>query len=147
MIDEAEFFVRGLPIPQGSKNAYVRGNRAVLVEVNHRKLHKWREAVAAEAAVVCDPGFPNDGPAAVYLDFRFPRPASHYGTGANAGKLKASAPAEKMTTPDIDKLARAVLDALTGTFFDDDKRVTMLHCRKTFSTHPGVNIIINRGSE
>ena len=46
------------------------------------------------------------------LLFRFPRPRSHFGTGRNAGQLKPSAPFYVRTRPDLDKLARAVGDAL-----------------------------------
>ena len=37
-------FVPGIPQPQGSKNAYVRGGRAVLVEAN-KNLPAWRQIV------------------------------------------------------------------------------------------------------
>ncbi len=72
-------------------------------------------------------------PLAVEITFRLARPASHYGTGKNAGKLKPSAPPFPITTPDVDKLARATLDALKGTAFDDDSRVVDLHPRKIYA--------------
>ena len=39
---------------------------------------------------------------------------------------------DKVTKPDIDKLARAILDALTGIVFEDDSQVTTLVCWKGF---------------
>ena len=61
------------------------------------------------------------GPVAISLTFIMPRPASHYGTGRNAGTLKASAPSAHIKTPDIDNLTKAVLDAMTaaGAWHDD----------------------------
>ena len=58
--------------------------------------------------------------------FTFERPASHYGTGRNAGRVKDSAPdwPDTKWTGDIDKLTRAVFDSLTaGGVIEDDARV------------------------
>lgn len=107
------FFVPGNPAPQGSKQAYVRGNRAVLVETSKR-LPLWREAVQ-DAAM--DAGCqPIDGPVAVWLTFRMPRPKA----------MKPADPLTMIQRPDIDKLARAVLDGITGVCFEDDSQVTRL---------------------
>jgi Holliday junction resolvase RusA-like endonuclease len=68
-----------------------------------------------------------DDPCEVAITFHHPRPAAHYGTGRNAGTLKPSAPTWKGTAPDIDKLTRAVLDALTASrVIRDDARVARL---------------------
>ena len=72
----------------------------------------WRRQVAAAYRDHCF-GDMLDGPVIVTVDFYLPRPKSHYGTGRNAGALKPSAPAEHLTMPDLDKLTRAVGDALT----------------------------------
>lgn len=46
--------------------------------------------------------------------------------------------------PDIDKLARAVLDALTGIVFRDDAQVVKLHCSKSYSDEASVLIIVTQ---
>lgn len=73
-----------------------------------------------------------DVPVSVGVDFLIVRPKSHYGTGRNATVLKASAPERPASRPDVDKLARAVLDALKGTAYADDGQVVELHARKLF---------------
>ena len=40
------------------------------------------------------------------------------------------------TAPDLDKLTRAVLDALTGVLYLDDKQVIELHARKQYALYP-----------
>jgi len=55
---------------------------------------------------------PLDEPLALSCQFVFARPASHFGTGRNAGVLKTSAPVFKASVPDVDKLLRLVGDAL-----------------------------------
>jgi hypothetical protein len=55
--------------------------------------------------------------------FYFARPISHYGTGKNAGIVKASAPQFHVQAPDESKLARCVEDCMTETVWTDDKLV------------------------
>lgn len=71
-------------------------------------------------------------PVEVTIVATFPRPAHHYGTGRNAGQLKASAPATPHAqAPDADKLARLILDALTNArVVHDDAQVAQLTIEK-----------------
>jgi Holliday junction resolvase RusA-like endonuclease len=119
--------VIGTPIPQGSKvaNSFGHGVR----DANVKKLKPWRAEVAGCIAdTMTTTGWTTlDEPVEVTITFFHPRLASHYGTGRNAGVLKATAPQWKSTAPDIDKLARAVLDALTASrAIRDDARVVRL---------------------
>jgi Holliday junction resolvase RusA-like endonuclease len=70
---------------------------------------------------------------AVRLRFWLTRPASHYGTGRNKAVVKPSAPRRPAGRPDVDKLARAVLDGLTmGGAFTDDSQVVELQASKWY---------------
>ena len=134
------FAVLGLPAPQGSKR-HVGGGR--MVESSER-VKPWRRQVAA-AYRDHDFGDVLDGPVSVTVDFYLPRPKSHYGTGRNAGALKPSAPAEHLTMPDLDKLTRAVGDALTRLAWRDDSQIVAWHAYKHYATsaHPvGATIMI-----
>ena len=144
MIDS--FFVPGLPVPQGSKNAFVVGGRAVISDVNSKALKAWRWLVTSNARELVEPGGEHL-PAAVLLVFTLPRPKYHYGTGRNAGTVKERYEQEAMARkPDIDKLARAVLDGLTdaGNVFRDDSQVTKLVTIKAYGETPGCLIEIER---
>jgi crossover junction endodeoxyribonuclease RusA len=68
------------------------------------------------------------------LVFWFARPASHYGTKNGALYLKPSAPAQPVSARlgDVDKLSRAVLDALTGVAYLDDRQVILLQASKGY---------------
>jgi Holliday junction resolvase RusA-like endonuclease len=120
------FSVPGVPVPQGSKRAFVVGGRAVMAEAN-RETKPWRAAVAAAAAEAMPEG-PAANPVDIELAFIFPRPKGHYGRRG----LRPSAPVYKTTKPDIDKLTRAVLDAITGIVIRDDAQVVRLLTIKTF---------------
>ena len=143
------FFVPGLPVPQGSKRV-VRGR---LIDANHATLRPYR-ALVADAALEAlgvppdahdgsagptDPlggHIPTREPVTVALRFGLPRPRGHYGTGRNAGIVKPSAPVWPATKPDVDKLVRAVLDALTGIVWVDDSQVAILSAEKVYSPTP-----------
>lgn len=64
-----------------------------------------------------------EGPVGIALTFFMPRPKS----------LPKTRPTPMTKRPDIDKLARAALDALTGCFFTDDARVTRLMTEKRYA--------------
>lgn len=116
------FWTAGVPAPQGSKR-HVGGGR--LIEAS-KKVAPWRKAVAAAATVVMIDKFsllwvPWSGDVSVSLDFVLPRPKS-------LARSRPTPPAIKR--PDLDKLERAVLDALTGVVFADDSQVTVLQGSK-----------------
>lgn len=67
-----------------------------------------------------------DGPIALTALFVLARPSGHWGSGARSGVLRPSAPVMPAVRPDIDKLARAILDGLTGTVWRDDSQVVAL---------------------
>jgi crossover junction endodeoxyribonuclease RusA len=127
--------VNGRPAPQGSKR-HVGGGR--MVEMS-KAVGPWREAVRAEtqraaAAVI----WPDGWPVTVDVVFYLQRPAGHYGTGRNGGAVKASAPGYPAGRPDVDKLARAVLDGLAmgGAFTDDSQVVSLTAIKRWADGHP-----------
>ena len=80
---------------------------------------EWKRAVrrAAKDVVLADPSFPAKAfpggtPVQVDAVFIMPRPKSHYGTGRNSAKVKPSAPAFPVSTPDFDNIIKATVDAL-----------------------------------
>jgi crossover junction endodeoxyribonuclease RusA len=130
-----EFTVPGVPAPQGSKNAF--GGEA------NPRTRPWRAAITAEASMYYEE--PLRGPVGVTADFVFPRPKSHFGTGKNAGTVKATAPflAISKKVGDLDKLCRAVGDALTGVALLDDSQIVCWSAEKRYgpSAHLRLRIV------
>src|SRR4030095_5083797 len=94
--DPVQFFVPGYPKAQGSKRHVGHG---IMVEMS-KDLEPWRQAIAVEASKAAN-GTRFTGPIQVRFCFWFQRPKSHYGTGRNAGGVKASAPSYRASSPDI----------------------------------------------
>ena len=134
-----EFTVFGEPTPKGSLRPVPgRGRltgKTMLIPDNQTELLRWAGRVidaARSARVAAGMDRPMEA-AMVELEFNFARPAGHYGSGKNAGQLLRSAPAEKVTKPDLDKLVRAVYDSLTQAYVVlDDNAIVESHERKQF---------------
>lgn len=122
------FEVRGIPAPQGSKRGFVVNGRAVLVE-SSAKVKPWREDVR-QAAITAMAGRPALGGAVnVSIVFSLPKPKS----------TKRVYPSVR---PDLDKLCRSTLDALTSAgVFSDDAQVVTMAVSKMYGD-PGAHIIV-----
>lgn len=127
------FFVPGIPIPQGSKTAFVVGKRAVLTDANKATLKPWRAAVTrmAQAAWLDRPQL--EGVAVeVEAVFVFERPAT----------VRRDRPSVK---PDLDKLVRAVFDGVTDAgLWKDDGQATRLVSEKCYGRAPGVHVTVRQ---
>lgn len=129
------FVVDGVPASQGSKMPW--GQEA------DRKLPGWRESIAWAAKEAMNGTEPYDGPVKVSAKFFFPRLKSHYGTGSRSSILKPTAPICKATPPDVDKLSRAVLDAIQGIVVRNDGQVALLNAEKWYGS-PRVEVNVQR---
>ena len=137
--------VPGVPVQQGSMKAVpIGGGRHRVVPDNEKRLKPWRAAIAEPVQTLFGAEGPFTGGVAVKLVFRFARPQGHYGRRG----LLASAPSLKTTEPDLDKLCRAVLDALTESgIWRSDAQVVDLHAVKVFAASPGAQIRIEEVEE
>lgn len=125
--------VAGRPAPQGSK---ARGRNGGLYDMS-RGLEEWRRTVALTVrSHLPSTAWPDEaiaGPVAATVVFLLARPQDHYRSGRFAGVVKDSAPLHPATRPDVDKLARAVLDALKKSgAIRDDSLVVSLAAVKTY---------------
>lgn len=77
-----------------------------------------------------------DAPLSVDLFFFRSRPKAHYGTGRNAGKLKASAPKWPTAKPDVDNYIKFTLDCLNEILWRDDALVVTTKAIKAYAETP-----------
>lgn len=85
-----------------------------------------------------------DGPVWMSIQFVFPRPKSHFGTGRNADKIKPSAPQWPTSRANGDRtnLLKSVEDALKGIAWHDDSQVVDGQVRKSYGPAPQISIAI-----
>lgn len=129
------FTVYGKPVQMGSKKAFVpKGwKRAIITDDNGDKRKQWAGAVSQEAASVMAGRELIPGRVSLKVDFYFARPKSHYRSGKNAHLLKDDAPEWHTQTPDLDKLERCLLDAMTGVVYRDDAQVCVVEKSKNWT--------------
>ena len=116
------FFVHGIPRPEGSTRAWVRGGKAIITHAN-KNLLPWRQEVAACAVAAHVELSAKHIPVEISAAFVFPRPSG-------VSEKKRPLPS---TRPDIDKLLRGILDALAGIAYVDDGQVCSVSATKTYA--------------
>lgn len=112
------FVVYGTPRPQGSMRGFVRNGRAHLTSDN-RNLKPYRQEVA-QTAMLSRPKLLS-GPVFVRLRFYFAKPKSY-----------PASRTEHTVKPDVDKLIRAVFDAVKGICWLDDAQAVDAGGRKFY---------------
>jgi crossover junction endodeoxyribonuclease RusA len=131
-----KFHVSGVPRPKGSMRAFIpKGWTRPVLTNSSTAVKTWEQAIRSVAQDHAA-AFTTD-PVRVRLSFAMPRPKS-------LSRLASRRPHTKR--PDVDKLARAALDALTGVIFKDDSQVFSLHAVKRYALEeeaPHVNIMIS----
>ncbi len=134
------FEVPGEPQPQGSAKAFRhRHTGRVMVTSDNGRLRPWRDAICWHARQALLGAGPLVGPARVEIEFRFARPGGHFGKRG----LRPTAPSQHVVRPDLDKLVRAALDALSEAgVWRDDAQVVETVARKLYHERSGATIEI-----
>jgi Holliday junction resolvase RusA-like endonuclease len=123
-------WIPGKPTPQGSKKSFIINGKAILVDASGGN-KAWRklvtETIKAHSDYIQMPGAVNVS-LAFYME-----------------KAKSNKKPFMTQAPDVDKLARSVLDGITDSdIIEDDSRVIYLTARKQWADEgePGVLISI-----
>jgi crossover junction endodeoxyribonuclease RusA len=127
-----DLFVAGTPAPQGSKR-HVGGGRMI---ESSAAVGDWRTVVAWTAANEYAPRPPITGAVVLAVEFVMPRPKS-------LPKRKPTPPHTKR--PDVDKLLRAVGDAMSGVVWADDSQVVQAVGSKRYAEldeTPGAHMLV-----
>lgn len=105
------FSVPGNPVPQPRARVSTRGGFARAYVPSKHPVHDYRTQLAVAARLA---GLrPTGEPLSVVIDAVFERPKSH----RNKSGVKGTAP--KLPRPDVDNVAKAVLDSLQDVMGDD----------------------------
>jgi Holliday junction resolvase RusA-like endonuclease len=120
-------------VPKGSVRAFIapKQNRAIIVQDKHYQLRLYESILRDHLSQAMQSQSLFEGPVRVRIVFNRSRPKSR--------RKKAMYAA---TRPDIDKLARAVLDAMTGIVFIDDAQVAGLIAEKRYADRASVEITV-----
>jgi crossover junction endodeoxyribonuclease RusA len=130
-----EIEVFGHPQPQGSTRAFIpKGWTRPIITSDNPALKSWRQEVTTAALEARPKGFPlpSGCPVNLAVVFYFAPPKSKKGKSA-----------WKSTRPDVDKLLRAVQDALSGVAYADDSQIACAYVQKVFGSPERVRIEVS----
>ena len=126
-----EFFVPGKPATAGSKRAFLsKTTNKMVVKHDNPRHAEWRRMVRSEAREKMSGEPLIDGPVRMHVIFWMKRPGS-------PSIKKRPYP---IVTPDLDKMVRAINDALTGVVFKDDSQVVVQRAEKFYGETPGARV-------
>jgi len=128
------FTVPGDPVPQPRPRVSTRSGFARAYVPSKHPVHDYRASLAAAAR---DAGLGTTGePLNVVIDAVFVRPKSHL----RKSGVRADAP--RLPRPDVDNIAKAVLDALQDVM-GDDTLVARLVVEKSYGTEARTTVRIS----
>jgi Holliday junction resolvase RusA-like endonuclease len=102
-----------------------------MVEANKR-LGMWQQTLSDLMAQEAPrtPIYAAGCPVALYAYIYLPRPKSHY---LKSGQIRPAAPTYPTVKPDLSKVMRAIEDAGTGIWWDDDRQITLESIAKLYA--------------
>ncbi len=143
----ATIVVPGEAKPQGSLRSFKHPQTGAIITPQDENVITWRGIVRAQADR--EHVFVVSGPVALRVEFTLRRPKSGL-AARKRNPLSVTQLAAKR--PDVDKLARAVLDALEGVWYSDDAQVVDLHAIKVTAEHEqrpqvAIHLFVHEGAE
>jgi crossover junction endodeoxyribonuclease RusA len=138
---ELDIFVPGKPAPQGSAKGFVnrKTGGVIIVKDNDKTQKTWRGDIREQAITAWAGRDALDCPVRLLITFVMPRPKSLPKTRPTPYAVKR---------PDLDKLTRAICDALTSAnIYTDDSQIVSLYASKRIAEigeASGCNISVQR---
>lgn len=132
-----QFHIDGIPVPKGRPRYSARAG--FVRTYTPKKTTDYEQIVRTAAQQAMGPTELLETPVAVYLYIRLPIPRSYPRKRSEACLKGLERPIKK---PDIDNLAKSVLDGINGVIWRDDSQIVSLHVTKVYSTQPGVDVLI-----
>ena len=122
MTSAVSFHVQGEPVAQGRPRVRVHEGMAHVYDPAKSRHYKKEVSVVARSVAISD--MPWTGPVFVRIKAVYALPKSYHRKKHPVGwRVKA-------TKPDVDNIAKTVLDAIQGILIKDDSQVVVLDVRK-----------------
>ena len=129
--ERTSFFIAGTPIPKGRPRAAARGKHTILYTPKATK--EYEDHVAEVASKHIPETGIITGPITISLVFFLKAPKKY--------TKKMNTP--HVTRPDVDNLAKAILDGLEGILYENDAHVTTLYAHKCYRDKPRVTVSVS----
>lgn len=131
------FTVDGTPVAKGRPRFRKLGK--FVSTYTPAKTKDFETTFAKEAVTAMRGEGPLETPLALFLGFFMPIPKSLSKKDRN---LCISGDLKHIKKPDVDNLAKSVIDAMNGIVYKDDGQVVKLNATKEYSMYPRIEIAI-----
>ena len=132
------FIVFGTPVGKGRPR--FRNTGKFVQTYTPKKTGDYEDTVRTSARAAMGSEKPLETPVSVYLYIRLPIPASYSKKRTQDCIDGIERPAKK---PDIDNVAKAVMDAMNGIVYRDDCQIVDLHIAKVYAVTPAVEVVVS----
>lgn len=136
------FHIEGTPVPKKRPRFSTQGG--FVRSYTDKGTRDYEDHVRLTAQNAMGSTDPLETPVGVYLYMRLPVPKSHSKKRTEDCLEGLEKPIKK---PDIDNLAKSVLDGMNGVIFKDDSQIVSLHCTKVYSSGAGVDVMVKEELE
>lgn len=136
------FHIEGTPVPKKRPRFSTQGG--IVRSYTDKGTRNYEDHVNLSSRAAMGSTGPLETPVGVYLYVRLPVPKSRSKkrTEAALGGLE-----KPICKPDIDNLAKSLLDGMNGVVFKDDSQIVSLHVTKVYASVPGVDIMVKEELE
>jgi len=136
------FHIDGDPVPKGRPKFSSRAG--FMRTYTPKKTVDYELQVKAAAQEAMGATEVLETPVGVYLYIRLPIPQSYSKKRKEACLSGKEKPIKK---PDIDNLAKSILDGINGVIWKDDSQIVSLHITKVYASGTGVDVLIKEELE
>jgi len=137
-----QFHIDGEPVPKGRPKFSKAGG--FMRAYTPKKTLDYEAVVQQAARAAMGPTDLLETPVGVFLYIRLPIPQSHSKKRREACLSGLEKPIKK---PDIDNLAKSVLDGMNGIVWRDDSQIVSLHVTKVYASGSGVDVLVKEELE
>lgn len=137
-----QFHIDAEPVPKGRPKFSKVGG--FMRAYTPKATSDYESIVRATAQQAMGSTDPLETPVGVYLYIRLPIPQSHSKKRQEACLSGLEKPIKK---PDIDNLAKSVLDGMNGIVWRDDSQIVSLHVTKVYASGSGVDVLVKEELE
>lgn len=142
MTFQTNFHVEGTPVPKKRPRFSTQGG--VVRSYTDKGTRNYEDHVNLTARAAMGSSPPIETAVGVYLYIRLPIPKSRSKKRTEAALSGLEKPTVK---PDIDNLAKSLLDGMNGVVFKDDSQIVSLHVTKVYASEPGVDVLVREELE
>ena len=136
------FHVEGIPKPK--KRPRFRQFNGIVQSYTDKGTREYEDHVRLTSQTAMGTTEPIETAVGVYLYIRLPIPQSHSKKRKEACLNGQEKPIKK---PDIDNLAKSILDGMNKVIWQDDSQIVSLHVTKVYSNGSGVDVLIKEELE